>query len=163
MCKRDRLCFLQVGKSRHISLNIFFHNAKQCLKKFFQQFVDLPDLISCIKLHIQCNLVIAAASGVQLFAGIADAVDQICLHKAVDIFVFVCDLKCSVLNITQNAIQAFQDLITLSLSQNALCCQHFHMCLASCDILFVKFLIKRYGCIKIINQLIGLFGETSTP
>ena len=93
---------------------------KQCLKKFFQQFVDLLDLISCIKLHIQCNLVIAAASGVQLFAGIADAVDQICLHKAVDIFVFVCDLQCSVLNITQNALQAFQDLITLCFSQNTL-------------------------------------------
>ena len=107
MCQRDRLRFLQVGKSRHVRLNIFFHNAKQCLKKLFQKLVDLCNFISCVKLHIQGNLVITAASGVQFLTGIADAVDQICLHKTVDIFVFVRDRKRSVFHITQDAIQAF--------------------------------------------------------
>ncbi len=37
MCQRNRLCFLQMRKARHIGLNIFLHQfQKNGLKKFFQ-------------------------------------------------------------------------------------------------------------------------------
>ena len=52
----------------------------------FPKMID--DLVSYIELHVQCDLVVPASSGVELFAHIADPVYEICLDKAVYIFVF---------------------------------------------------------------------------
>ena len=77
---------------------------------FTDQSVQCGDLISCIKLHIQCNLVVTASSGMQLLSCIPDPVDQICLYKTVDIFVFLCNLKLSALYIPADAFQSVQNL-----------------------------------------------------
>ncbi len=88
MCQRHRLCFLQMRKSRHKSIQIFFHNTLQYLQQVIYQCVGLFDCLTHVHSHIQSNLIITAASGMEFFAGISDTVDQICLYKAVDIFVF---------------------------------------------------------------------------
>ena len=101
MCQCDRLCFLQMGKSRHDRLGIFLHDLKKASQSISInqscQFRDLHLLV--YKLHIQCNLIITASSGMQLLSCIPDPVDQICLYKTVNIFVFLCNLKLSVLYI----------------------------------------------------------------
>ena len=56
-------------------------------------------LVPGIKLHIQRHLVVAASSGMQLFSRLSDPVDQRRLHKTVDIFILIRNLKFSALNV----------------------------------------------------------------
>ena len=107
MCQRNGLCFLQMGKSRHNGLGIFFHDAKQNFQKAFYQFIRLFHFISCIKSHIQRHLVIPASSGVQLLSCISNPVNEVCLHKAVDILILICDLQFSGFHIRKDAFQSF--------------------------------------------------------
>ena len=142
MCQCYRLCFLQMGESRHVCMNIVFHNSLQCFEKFLKFCIDFFDFITYIKFHIQCNLIVTASSGMKLLTRIPDTVDQICLYKTVDILIFCCDLQLSGFYIGKDAIQSFQNLVSLFFCQYSLLRKHSYMRLASADILFIKFLIK---------------------
>ena len=78
----------------------------------------------------------------QLLSCIPDPVDQICLYKTVDIFVFLCNLKLSALYIPADAFQSVQNLLLLIVCQDPLLCKHHNMCLAALDILLIKSFIK---------------------
>ena len=73
---------------------------------------------------------------------ISDTVDQISLYKTVNIFIFGCDLQLAGLYICKNTVQSFKYLVSLLFCQDSLFCKHSDMCLASTDILFIKFLVK---------------------
>ena len=60
-------------------------------------------------------------------------------------------------------VGAYFDLLLFFLCQDPLFCKHGNMCLASTDILSVKFLIKGNGCVKIVNQLVRFFCKTASP
>ena len=142
VCQCDRLRFLQMGKSRHDRLGVVLHDRKKFAEHIHNQSLQCGDLTSCIKLHIQCNLVITASSGMQLLSCIPDPVDQICLYKTVDIFVFLCNLKLSALYIPADAFQSVQNLLLLIVCQDSLLCKHHNMRLAALDILLIKSFIK---------------------
>ena len=142
VCQCDRLRFLQMGKSRHDRLGVVLHDRKKFAEHIHNQSLQCGDLTSCIKLHIQCNLVITASSGMQLLPCIPDPVDQICLYKTVDIFVFLCNLKLSTLYIPADAFQSVQNLLLLIVCQDPLLCKHHNMRLAALDILLIKSFIK---------------------
>ena len=76
-------------------------------------------------------------------AGIADALDQVCLHEGMNILVFFGKYEFSGLNISQNAVQSVNDGFPVILRNNALLGQHRHMGNAALDILMIKLLIKR--------------------
>ena len=95
-----------------------------------------------VKPHIQCDLVIPAASGVQLLADVTDPVDQVCLDEAVDILIFGCDLQCPALHVCEDPGQSFQDLVALLVGQDLLLCQHSDMGHAALDVLLVQTFIK---------------------
>ena len=78
-------------------------------------------------------------------------VDQVCLHEAVDILIFAGDFQFSALYIGKNPLQSCKNLVSLLFCQDALFCQHLYMCHAAFDVLFIEFLIKADGCIKIIH------------
>ena len=142
MCQCDRLCLLQMCEARHICMYIIFHDRLKCFQKFLKLCIDFLNLITDIEFHIKGNLVIAASSCVKLFARISDTFNQICLYEAVDILIFGCDLQPAGLYICKNTVQPAKDLVSLFFCQNSLFCKHSDMCLASTDILFIKFLIK---------------------
>ena len=158
-----RLCLLKMSKSGHIGVHVLFHDLLQGKKKVFQLFICLIDLIPDIKLHIKSYLVITASSCVKLLSCISDTIDQGCLHKAVDILIFRCDLKLACLHICQDSVQSLCDLILFFFCQNPLFRKHGYMCLASADILSVKFPVKGNRCVKIINQLVRFFCKTASP
>ena len=106
MRKRDWLCLLQMGKARHDRLCVIFHNGKNGLKQMMEQILGMFYLTSGIKAHIQCHLIVSAASGMQFLARITDTVDQICLHKTMNILVFGCDGKFAVCHIFFDAFQS---------------------------------------------------------
>ena len=78
----------------------------------------------------------------KLLARISDTVDQICLYKAVDVFIFGCDLQLAGFYVCKDAIQSFKNLVSLFFCQDSLFCKHSDMCFASADVLFIKFLVK---------------------
>ena len=88
----NRLCFLQMCKARHISIDVFFHQIKQCGHQFLDQFVCCQNFIAGVEFHIKGYLVITAASCMELLAGITGAFDEDRFHEAVDIFIFLCNL-----------------------------------------------------------------------
>ena len=80
-----------------------------------------------------------------------------------DILILFCDLEGTVLHITDDTVQTTDDLQLFFHGQDTLFCQHSHMSLAAANILGKKFLVKSYGRIKIVDQLISLFGKASAP
>ena len=142
VCQCDRLRFLQMGKSRHDRLGVVLHDRKKFAEHIHNQSLQCGDLTSCIKLHIQCNLIITASSGVQLLSGVSQTVDQIRLHKAVDILIFFCDLELSIFHILADTFQSVQNLLLLIVCQDPLLCKHHNMRLAALDILLIKSFIK---------------------
>ena len=106
MSQCNGLCFLQMGKSRHNGLCIFLHDSKKYFQKAFYQFIRLFHFISCIKSHIQRHLVIPASSGMQFLSCISNPVNEVCLHKAVNVLIFIGNLKFSGLYISKNTFQS---------------------------------------------------------
>ena len=49
----------------------------------------MEQLFSGVETHIERHLVVAAAPGMQLLSGVSQTVDQIRLHKAVNILIFI--------------------------------------------------------------------------
>ena len=119
--------------------------------------------MSCIKFHIKCNLVITASSSVKLLACIANPVYQVSFYKTVNIFIFISNLKRTVVYILYNTFQSGKNLILLIFCQNSLFCKHFYMCHAAFYILMKELLVKGNRCIEIIYKLICLFGKSTTP
>ena len=99
MSQRNRLRLLQMGKARHNGPRVLFHQPLQYRKKLPHQTVNPANLISRIKLHVQSHLIIPAAPCMELLSRIAYAVNQRRFHKAVDVFIFVADLKLPALNV----------------------------------------------------------------
>ena len=92
-----------MGKARHIDIRAFFHNIQQSFLEIKKEPVRLQHLFSGIKTHVKGYLVVSAAAGVQLLSRISDALYQICLHKAVNILILLCNRKPARLHILQNA------------------------------------------------------------
>ena len=99
----------------------------------------------------------------QLLAVVADPLNQVGFHKAVNILIFICDLKPSFLHIPADSGQTFQNGILLFFCQDSLLCKHDHMRNAAVDILAEKFLVKRNRSVKIIYKFVRFFRETSAP
>ena len=95
-----------------------------------------------IEPHIQSDLIVPAASGVQLLANVADPVDQIRLDEAVDVLILRCDLQCPALHIRKDPGQSLQDLVALLVRQDLLLCQHPDMGHAALNVLLVQRFIK---------------------
>ena len=100
----QRLRFLQVSETRHGGVNVFFHEGMAGFDQGKHLVPDGKKLVSCIELHIKSHLVVAASSGVQLLAGVADAVDEGGLHEAVDILVLIGDLQRAVFHVGEDSL-----------------------------------------------------------
>ena len=163
VCQGNRLCFLKMCESRHVSVHIVFHNGLKCFQKFLEFCVDLFDLVADIKFHVKGNLVVTASSCVKFLACITDSVDKVCFYKAVDIFVFGCDLEFAGSYICKDSVKTCFDLIFFFSCQDSLSGEHCYVCFAASDVLLIEFLVKRDGCIEVIYKFVCFFCETSAP
>ena len=119
--------------------------------------------ISCVELHIQRHLVISAPSCVEFLSRLTDPLCEHCLHEAVDVLIFIRDLKPSLFYIIQDPLQTFHDLILVCVCQDPLLCKHHHMRDAASYILGIQPFIKGNRGIEIIYKLIRLLCEASAP
>ena len=125
--------------------------------------VSFNDLITSIKLHVQSHLVVTAAACVQLLANIPCTLDQSGLHKTVDVFAALVNLKFAIDNLLFNILKFVDDNILFIICDNVLFGKHSNMCDAAVNILFKKLLVKRNRSIKIMYKLVRFFCEASAP
>ena len=81
------LGLLQMGKARHKSICILFHDCQQLFQQFFYQRFNGVNFIPGIELHIQSHLVVAAAPCMEALSRFANPFSQGSLHKGVDILI----------------------------------------------------------------------------
>ena len=124
MSQSGGLCFLQVSESRHDGFRVLPHDGKERPEQGVQFSSDRICLTPDVHAHIESHLIISASAGVQLFPGVSDAVDEICLHKAVHIFIFIRDGKMTALHVVENPVQSFCNLCCLLRCQDSLSAQH---------------------------------------
>ena len=159
----DRLRFLKVCEAWHVCVDILFHDLLKCFEKFLYQFVCLVNLVSYIEFHVKGYLVVTASSCVKFLACITDSVDKVCFYKAVDIFVFGCDLEFAGSYICKDSVKTCFDLIFFFCCQDSLSGEHCYVCFAASDVLLIEFLVKRDGCVEVIYKFVCFFCETSAP
>ena len=99
----------------------------------------------------------------KLLAGVADPVDQIGFHEAVDVLVLVCDHERSVLYVRKDSFEPLDDPGALIGADYALCAEHMRMRDAAPNILSVQALVKSDGIVKGLDGFIGLFGKAAAP
>ena len=163
MGKRDRLRLLKMRESRHEGLLVGLHHGEQRLQKMSEQSADFPDFVPDVHLHIQGDLVVPGTPCVQLLSGVADPVNQVCLHKAVDILISIREREPSVFDVLQNAGEPVHNLPHLVVCQDALLSEHRGVNDAAPDILPVESSVIWKGIIELLYQIILLFCESSAP
>ena len=99
----------------------------------------------------------------ELFAHIADFVDQTALDAHMDIFVFYGKQDLSFRNLLADFFQTCDDLIFFLIGYNALLSKHGHMRDAAVDVLVVHSLVKENRCIVFFYNIIHVFFKSSAP
>ena len=128
-----------------------------------QQFRNLVDLITSVQTHIQSNLIVAAASGVQSLSGISDAAGQLTLQKCVDIFLRLINVQSSSFQFVLDLSQTVYDIVTVLLADDSLFCKHRSVGNAAADVLSPETLIKADRSIKLKGKCVWLFCKSSAP
>ncbi len=82
------LRLLQMGEPGHICLHIGFHGVQNHRHQFLEQTVRGHHLRPGVQPHVQSHLIVAAAAGMQLLARFSHPLDQISLHKTMDVLIF---------------------------------------------------------------------------
>ncbi len=163
MRKCSGLRLLQMGKARHISSEIILHNRKNRFKQRFYMRGRLKNLFPHIKLHVKSHLVVPASPCVELFACLPDSLCKNCLHKTVNILIFIGNDKTSLLHILSDAGKPLYNRVLFLTGKDSLLLQHHHMGNASLYILFKELFIKGNGCVKTVHQLIRFLCKSSAP
>ena len=163
MGQGDRLRLLQVGEPGHEGLRVCGHHVVEGLQQALYQFVRLLYLIPGIEPHVEGDLVIAAAPGVQLLAELPDPLSQHRFHEAVHILAGLVHGQGAGLDILQDALQSLPDAGALLLREDARLFQGPHMRETPPDILGEKPLVKSDRCVECVDHLVCFFGKPSAP
>ncbi|MNZ93614.1 hypothetical protein D3C78_1126890 [compost metagenome] len=116
--KGHRLRTLQVGISRHYRVLIGFGSFHQRLLQLHDGLMQFADLLFAPQFQIGRDLIVTATAGVQLFTEIADLVDQLLLHPAVNIFRIAADNRLRIgLHLFQQHAQSLLKLLLLGCRQ----------------------------------------------
>ena len=162
--KSHRLRTLQMGITRHYRILIGlrgFHQRALQLTVCRQQFshgVFTP------KLKIGSDLVVTATAGVQFFAQLADFIDKLPFHPAMDIFsIALQNLLRVCTHLFQQHAQSVFQLILFLLGQYANGDQRFRPGDRTDDILLSQAIVKAQRVIELFEPLIRCLSKTPAP
>ena len=116
-----------------------------------------------VHVGVQRHLVIAAAGRVQFAADRADPLGQSLFDIHVDIFQRNFKREIACFDICQDRLQTTQDLLCLSLGDDAALAEHPGMRHTAEDILSIHSLVKRNGGGKLLHTRVGVPGKPATP
>ena len=159
MAEGDRLGALQMGVAGHDIARALLG----LIAKHADQLFDLAlHMLACgaqVKPDVECDLIVAAAPCVQPLTGIADAGGQCLLHKGVYILGAGVDLQRAAVQILQNGVQTFVNIVHILLGDDTLSAQHGRVDKAALNILLDHPRVKADGGVKIVYAAVnGLAG-----
>lgn len=159
----DRLGPLQVRVAGEDHVGIGFAARDERPLQFFEQLIDLVDRIADVELEVGGDLVVAAASGVQLASDIAELLDQPALDVHVDVFEFVAERQFAPLDLAEDLIECRLNPVRLVVGQQADGGEHAGVRFGAADVDVCQPRVKadRFG--KGFHQFVGRGGETSSP
>ena len=164
MSERHRLRALQVSIARHDRVLISLRRLNQRALQLTIRRQQLHHGIFAPQLQVRCDLVITAAPGVQLFAQLANLVDQFTFYPAMNIFRIAFEdlLRISPYFFQQNVQRLFQLLLFIS-GQYAHRHQRFGPGNRANDILLRQAIVKAQRVVELFEPLIRCLSKTPTP
>ena len=131
-------------------------NRKQRLEEFQQLRLDGHDLVTQIHAHIDGDLVVAAAAGVELFADVADFFREQDFHVHMDVFISGIELYLAGFDLLENLAKTRHQRGCFLLRDDADIAEHGRMSDAALNVPIIEFLIKTDGGMKILHQLVAV-------
>ena len=109
------------------------------------------------------NLIVAAASGVQLAADVPQPVDQGSLDVHVHVFELDAELEFALLNLAANLFQPLHNLLALGGRDQTDLCQHLGMGDRAADVLRVETPVEAHAFGELFDTPVGRLGKDATP
>ena len=144
MRQSNGLRLLQMGISRHDGVNIALCNAKQNTAQLFEHCGNFIRFMAQIHTHVKCNLVVAAASGMQLFACVAYSGNQNRFDIHMNILGIDFKFHIAVFNIFFNLAESFYYQFRILFWDYTLLAEHFCMCNTAGYVLGIHTRVKAY-------------------
>ncbi len=163
MTKRHRLGGLQMGKTRHDGVSFALGQVQQTFLQARQLFGNSVDFIAQIQANIGGHLIIARASGVQLFTRDADAASQFRLDVHVHVFKAHRPGKVARDYLGANGFKAINNLLAFCVGQHADFRQHGGVRDGAVNVVMVEAIIKTNRGGKTLDKGIGRFRKAATP
>src|SRR4051812_45171195 len=139
----DRLRSLQMGVARHDKIDMFRGEIEQRSLERARLADDPLDLFLCVKSKIDSDLIVPAASGVELCAALTDARHQLSLDIHVEILEAGIPLKFTVFNLLLDFAQTVFDLRAFLWGQDSPGGQRTSVCDRPGDVVTVEALVVR--------------------
>ena len=162
--KGHRLRALQVGITRHHRVLIILCGLH---KRGLQLTVSRQQLANGLftpQLQVGGDLVVTATAGVQLFTQLADFVDQLAFHPAVNIFgIALQDLLRIQTHLFQQVVQRLFQLLLFVCGQYANGHQRFGPGHRADNILFGQAVVEAQRVVELFEPLIRCLCKTPTP
>ncbi len=138
----DRLGRLQVGETGHDGFGFTLGLLQQALLQAGDFGQDQVDFVAQPQADIGGHLVVAAAAGVQLLAGDADAVGQACFDVHVHVFEVDAPVELAGFDFALDGLQAINDGVALGIAEHADLRQHGGMGDRTHDVVAVQALVE---------------------
>ena len=157
----DGLCALQVGVAAHHGLLVGLRLVRQGSHKGQELPFELIGDLAREELHIQCDLVVSTARGMQFLPHGADARDERLLDEGMDILRRKVDLERAALDIREDAAERGDEDLRLFRRDDPLLPEHRRVCDGAGDVLRVQALIEGDGRVESLRRLVD--GAVRTP
>ena len=155
MAEGDRLGGLQMGEARHDRRGILVGAVDQRGLQVAQHQLDLVDRVAHPQAHVERDLVVARARGVQAAAGRADDVGQPLLDVEMDVLELGRELELAALDLGLDLGEATLDGAAVLGRQDALGHQHVTVRDGACDILRVEPAVETDGGVDLLHDFRG--------
>jgi len=163
VAKAHRLGHLQVGEARQDHVHVFLGYVQQRLLQVYQQFADQVDLAAQPQAHVGGDLVVAAAAGVQAFAGVAHQLGQSGLDVEVHVFQVQLPFEAAGFDLVGDLRHAALDGGVVVGTDDALGSQHLGVRQAAGDVGLPQAFVKEHAGRVALDQVAHGFGKQRGP
>ena len=163
MAEGDRLGPLEVGIAGHDARLVLLGPVGERRGQVPHQAGYGIALLLQVHAHVQRDLIVAAAGGVELFARVADALGEHLLHEHMDVLAAGIHRQGAAADIREDLAQAGAQLVALGVGDDAPGREHGGVGHAAADVLGVQALVKADGGVEVVRQGIGIAGGYTGP
>ncbi len=163
MAEGHRLGGLQVGEAGHDGVGFGLGETQQTLLQTSDFAEDHVDFVAQPEADVGGDLVVAAASGVQLLADDADAVGQARLDVHVHVFQVHAPVEGAGLDLALDVLQVGDDLVALGIGQHAGLGEHGGVGDGAHDVVAVEALVELDGGGESGDEGVDGLAETAAP